>query len=196
MSDCGCEETEGLERKTLRTLLAINATMFVIEAAAGWFGDSTGLLADSLDMFADAAVYGVALYAVGRSASLQRKAAAASGVLQLALGVGVLADVVRRYGYGSEPVSGLMIGIGAVAFAANVACLMLLAKHREGGVHMRASWIFSTNDVLANIGVVVSGLLIRLTGSPLPDLVIGGLISALVIRGGIRILRDAKNEQG
>jgi Co/Zn/Cd efflux system component len=190
-SICGCDETEGLERRTLRTLLAINATMFAIEAIAGWLGDSTGLLADSLDMLADALVYGIALYAVGRSESLQTRAAAASGVFQLALGIGVLIEVWRRYQYGSEPLSVLMVSVGSLAFAANVGCLMLLAKHREGGVHMRASWIFSTNDVLANIGVIVSGGLVAATASPVPDLFIGAAISALVIRGGVRVLRDA-----
>jgi Co/Zn/Cd efflux system component len=172
-------------------LLAINATMFAVEAVAGWLGDSTGLMADSLDMFADASVYGMALYAVGRSPRLQTRAAALSGVMQLALGVSVLVDVLRRYQFGSEPVSALMIGVGAVAFAANLGCLLLLAKHREGGVHMRASWIFSTNDVLANIGVVASGALVAVSGSRAPDLAIGTVISILVVRGGVRILRDA-----
>lgn len=194
MSECGCgtEEAAGLERRALWMLLGINGTMFVGEAVAGWLGQSTGLLADSLDMLADASVYGIALYAVGRSRGLQATAATASGVLQIALGLGVVFEVVRRYLYGSEPVSALMMGVGTIAFIANVACLAILAKHRSGGVHMRASWIFSTNDVIANIGVVVSGGLVLLLGSRLPDLIIGGLISALVIRGGVKILWEAR----
>lgn len=195
MSGCGCEtgEAAALERKTLWALLGINATMFVGEAFAGWLGQSTGLMADSLDMLADASVYGIALYAVGRSRRLQTVAATASGVLQVVLGLAVLFDVGRRYLYGSEPVSALMMGVGAVAFAANVACLLLLAKHRGGGIHMRASWIFSTNDVIANVGVIVSGGLVLLLGSRLPDLIIGGLISAQVMRGGVQILREARS---
>lgn len=194
MSDCGCGsgEADKLERRALWMLLGINATMFVGEAVAGWLGQSTGLLADSLDMLADAAVYGIALYAVGRSSGLKITAATASGLLQIALGLGVLFEVARRYLHGSEPVSALMIGVGVIAFIANLTCLAILAKHRTGGVHMRASWIFSTNDVIANIGVVVSGGLVFLLGSRLPDLIIGGLISALVIRGGVRILREAR----
>src|SRR5690606_16760658 len=50
------------EGRTLRLLLAINAAMFALELIAGWIAESTGLIADSLDMFADAAVYGVALW--------------------------------------------------------------------------------------------------------------------------------------
>jgi len=194
MINCGgeLEEAAELERRTLWTLSAINGVMFIAEAMAGWWGESAGLLADSLDMLADASVYGIALYAVGRSRRLQANAATASGVLQIALGIGVLVEVVRRFLYGSEPVSTLMMAVGAIALVANVSCLMLIAKHREGGIHMRASWIFSTNDVIANAGVIISGGLVMYLGSPLPDLIIGAVISAVVLRGGVQILREAK----
>lgn len=197
VSGCGCdsEAAQSLERRTLRLLLWINAAMFVLEATAGWIADSTGLMADSLDMLADASVYGIALYAVGRSPLTQFRAGAASGYLQMALGAGVLVDVVRRSVYGSEPVSTMMMVFGGLALGANVTCLALLAKHRDGGIHMRASWIFSTNDVIANVSVIVSGLLVAVLGSRVPDLVIGLAIAALVIRGGVRILREARENR-
>src|SRR5690606_21954031 len=122
----------------------------------------------------------------------QAAAATASGLMQIALGAGVLLEVARRYLYGSEPSSALMTVTGALAFGANLLCLALLAKHREGGVHMRASWIFSTNDVIANLGVVASGALVALLDNRLPDLVIGAAVSALVVRGGLRILAEAR----
>jgi Co/Zn/Cd efflux system component len=197
MPGCGCEldESAALERTTLWRLLGINGVMFVVEGLVGWWGESTGLLADSLDMLADASVYGIALYAVGRSQGLQKGAASASGVVQIALGIGVLLEVVRRLLYGSEPVSSLMITVGVLALLANVTCLLLLAKHRRGGIHMRASWIFSTNDVIANLGVVVSGALVMYLGTRLPDLIIGAIISVVVVRGGVQILREAKSER-
>lgn len=197
MASCGCdpEVTERLERRTLTILLSINLTMFFVEGVAGWVADSTGLIADSLDMLADASVYGIALIAVGRSTDAQRRAGAASGYLQILLGLGVLVDVARRFIFGSEPVSELMMIVGAIALAANVTCLLLLAKHREGGLHMRASWIFSTNDVIANLSVIVSGGLVAILSSRIPDLVIGLAISALVIRGGVRILKDASSSR-
>lgn len=192
MTGCGCDdEVVGLERRTLWTLLVINAIMFAAEAVLGWLAESTALLADSLDMGADAAVYGVALYAVGRSRSLQASAATISGVLQIALGLGVLIEVARRSLYGSEPISLLIIATGLVALLANVVCLALIAKHRDGGMHMRASWIFSTNDVIANVGVVISGGLVMSLGSRVPDLVVGSVVAIIVLRGGVRIIRQA-----
>jgi len=194
---CGCEftATNAEERRTLIAVLVINASMFVFELAAGIWSESTGLVADSLDMFADASVYSVSLYAVGRQARIRQLAATASGVLQVGLGLLVLGQVIYRTVVGSEPISGAMIGVGAIALAANTACLKLLAKHRHGDVNLRASWVFSTNDVLANLGVILSGGLVWWTQSQLPDLLIGLVIAALVIRGGVWIVADASRER-
>ncbi len=177
------------EARTLWTLLVINAAMFVVELVAGWLAQSSGLIADSLDMLADATVYGLGLYAVGKAASTKLRAAHVSGLFQGALAVGVLVDVARRFVAGSAPEAPAMIGVSALALAANVTCLWLIAKHRDGGAHMKASWIFSTNDVLANVGVIVAGLLVAWTGSRLPDLVIGTVVGVVVLAGAVRILR-------
>lgn len=192
MTGCSCHvESTALERQTLRVLLVLNGAMFLVEAIAGWISQSTGLLADSLDMFADAAVYGTALVATGKSEVSKLRSAKVSGILQMALGAGVMLEVARRLALGSEPLSGMMIAVGLLALTVNVSCLCLLAKHRRGEVHMRATWIFSTNDVIANVGVILSGLLVMFFENRFPDLVIGGVVSVLVIRGGILILREA-----
>jgi len=196
MSHCDChEQAENItERSVLVTLLVINGFMFCAELILGIIADSTGLVADSIDMLADAVVYGVALYAVGRANSVKISAARWSGFFQIALACGVLADIIRRLVFGSEPHSWLMFGVGLVALAANVTCLVILSKHRKGDVHMRASWIFSKNDVIANVGVITAGLLVYFSGTRWPDLVIGLLIVFVVIRGGIQILKDAAGE--
>ncbi len=196
MSECGCEfeARDRLERQTLCWLLGINAALFVVEFGIGWLAQSTGLIADSLDMLADALVYGISLYAVGRAAVHKQQAARWSGYGQIALALLVLAEVVRRALSGSEPVSLLMMGMASIALAGNVACLLLIRKHRDGGVHMRASWIFSSNDVIANLGVIAAGALVWTFNSAWPDLVIGSLIAVVVLRGGMRILGEVAAE--
>lgn len=176
------------EAWVLKWLLGINAIMFFIELAVGFVAQSAGLIADSLDMLADAAVYSVALYAVGKAARAKLKAAHASGWLQLILAVGLLMEVVRRAFMGSEPVSVLMMGIGCLALVANVTCLVLIYQVRNSGTHMKASMIFSANDVLANVGVIVAGGLVALTESQTPDLVVGVIIGLVVLNGARRIL--------
>jgi cation diffusion facilitator family transporter len=182
------------QSKVLWILLAINGVMFLVELTVGWIAQSTGLIADSLDMLADATVYGIGLYAVGRSLRHKARAALASGWAQGLLGLLILVDIGRRALFGSEPVSILMMGMGILALAANTWCLVLIQKHREGEVHMRASWIFSKNDVIANSGVILGGALVWLTGSRWPDLVIGTLIALVVLRGALHIIADARSE--
>ena len=177
------------EARTLKLLLGINAAMFVFELALGIVAQSTGLIADSLDMFADAAVYGLSLYAVGRAASMKARAAHMAGWLQLLLALGALEEVARRFIFGSEPASMLMWAVGLMALAANVTCLVLVSRKRDLGAHMKASYIFSANDVVANLGVIAAGVLVAVTGSRYPDLVIGAVIGVVVLNGSRRILQ-------
>ena len=180
-----------LQASALKLVLSINAAMFVAEFAAGWFGQSTGLIADSFDMLADAVVYGLSLAAVSRIELGRAKTATISGVFQLTLGLGALAEVVRRYLTGSAPEPGYMIVVAGVALVANTICLRVIARHREEGVHMRASYIFSQNDVLANVAVIGSGILVAVTATPMWDLATGTGIGLLILSGGYRILRAA-----
>jgi len=194
LSPCDCHnQTKAIaQRKVLFTLLLINGVMFVIEFGVGLYAQSTGLIADSVDMLADASVYGIAILAVGQGTLAKARAAHISGVIQVLLAFGVIVDVVRRFLLGSEPHSTLMLLMGFAALLANLACLALLARHRKGEVHMRASWVFSRNDVLANLGVMIGGALVAAFHSPLPDLLIGAAIAAMVMHGGISIIRSAK----
>lgn len=186
------EGKESSEAKVLKILLVINAVMFVFEIVLGFISQSTGLIADSMDMFADATVYGVSLYAVGKSVLLQHKAARLSGFMQMFLAAFALWEVIRRFIFGSEPEPSFMIWVSLVALVANVTCLVLISRHREGGVHMRASQIFSANDVVANIGVLIAGVLVTVTSSRIPDLVIGLIIALIVFRGSVAILKISK----
>ena len=196
MSGCGCEVEikDASQKRVLYWLLGINAVMFFVEMTVGILADSTALIADSMDMLADAVVYGIGIYAVGKSILHKAKAAQISGYFQLLLGVIILIDITRRLFLGSEPVSSLMIGMGFIALIANVACLVIIRNHKNDEVHMRASWIFSANDVIANMGVIIAGILVVWLDSRIPDLVIGCIVSIVVLRGAWLILKDAKQE--
>ena len=146
-------------------------------------------------MFADAAVYAIALYAVGKLHSVKRRAAFVTGILQGALGLLIVGEVIRRFLYGSEPRSLVMMMVGAAALAANVSCLWLLRKQRRGEVHIRASWIFTKTDTLANLGTILGGGLVLVTRSALPDLIAAAAISLIVLYGSHKIIRDAGSER-
>lgn len=181
-----------IEARTLKTLLAINFSMFLFEIVLGLISESTGILADSIDMLADAFVYGISLYAVRRSSTMKNKAAIFSGVFQIVLAFSCLFEVIRRFIFGSEPMSFFMISVASTALIANTVCLFLVYQHKDGGVHMKASWIFSANDVIVNIGIIFAGIMVYITNSRYPDLIIGGIIALIVLRGALQILKIAQ----
>ena len=197
MSDCGCHPTgdDSPARRVLWIALGLNAAMAVIETVMGVRAESTGLLADALDMLSDASAYAIALLAVGRSASFKAGGARASGILLLLLGIGVLVEVGRRAIYGSAPDATPMMATAVLALVVNATVLILLRPSRHGEVHIRAAWIFTRADVVANLGVIVSGVLVAATGVRYPDLVVGAAIGVYVIKEAVEILREAREAE-
>lgn len=197
MSDCGCHSAvyDSPARRVLWIALGLNAAMAVIETVMGVRAESTGLLADALDMLSDASAYAIALLAVGRPASFKAGSARASGILLLLLGIGVLVEAGRRAIYGSEPDATPIMATAVLALVVNGTVLMLLRPSRHGEVHIRAAWIFTRADVVANLGVILSGLLVATTGVRYPDLVVGAAIGVYVIKEAVEILREAREAE-
>ena len=194
MGDCGCHHEAGTarERRVLRIALLLNATMALVGGVAGWFAQSTGLLADALDMLSDASAYAIGLLAIGRSARFKAIAAWLSGFALLVLGAAVLVEVGRRIVFGAEPLSGWMMGTALLSLAVNLTVLRLLAPMRSGEAHLRATWLFTRADVVANLGVILAGALVFWLASPYPDYVMGVLIGLYVIKEAAEILAEAR----
>lgn len=189
-SEIELDASDEQQRKLLVIVLAINFGLFVLEIVAGFAAQSMGLVADSLDMLADAIVYGLSLYAVGKAVTQKKRVARLSGYFQLFLAVFGIVEVIRRLlGAGDEPSFLLMIVISMITFTGNVIALLLLRRSQSQDVNMKASWIFTSNDVLVNISVIVAGVLVFATQSELPDLIVGAVVFCLVASGAFRILR-------
>lgn len=178
------------QKKLLWQVLAINLLFFVLEMATGLVSQSMGLIADSLDMLADSVVYGLALIAVGGSALLKKNIAKSAGVLQLILAVMGLIEVLWRFlGVEDAPAFAMMIGMSALALVSNVVCLYLLQKSQSKEAYMQASMIFTSNDVVVNLGVILAGVLVYVTESKYPDLLVGLVVFGIVAMGAVRIFR-------
>ncbi|WP_019197528.1 cation transporter [Afipia birgiae] len=194
-SEIELDASNAAERKTLLWVLGINFLQVIVAGLVGVLADSTGLLGAALDNLGDAGVYAVSIYAVGRTILAKVRVARLSGLLLIVLGLALLVEVLRRFFVGAEPI-GLAMIVTAIANAAtNLLCLRLLRSHRDQGVHLKASWIFTTNDMLANAGIVVSGAAVMFFRSPLPDLIIGLVVVGIVLKGGWDILKEAREAQ-
>ncbi len=198
MGDCGCYQTATTitERKALVIALMLNALMFVVGLIAGILAQSTSLIADALDMLADALAYSLGLFALNRNMRFKIIAATFSGGLLLILGIGVLMEVIQCAWLGSFPVSTVMITVACISLAVNLTVLLrLLNRFRNGEVHLHATWIFTRADVIVNLGVIVSGILVFLTHSRYPDLIVGFAIGLYVIKEAFEILNNARKAQ-
>ena len=187
------QDSERTASKALWTVLSINFLFFAIEITFGLISNSMGLVADSLDMLADSIVYGLSLIAIGGTIFLKKRIASIAGYFQIILALVGFFEAMRRFIFSQViPDHKLMIMISIFALVANVICLYILQKTKNEEAHMKASMIFTSNDIIINSGVIVAGVLVMLLNTNLPDLIIGLIVFQLVLQGAYRILKLGK----
>lgn len=175
------------ERRILVVALILNAAMFAAEFSAGLVAGSTALLADSLDMLADAMIYAMGLFALERASHWRARAALTSGLFQLLLGAGVAIEAVLKLSIDRLPDTSTMVLFGVLALIVNTISFVLLARFREGDINLRATWICSRNDMIGNVGVLIAAGLVMWLDSGWPDTIIGLIIAGVVIYSALKI---------
>ncbi len=194
MSDDQLEIRTASQRRILWIVLGLNMMLAFAFLMSGLSADSSALIANGLDNASDSIVYIITLLALSRPPIWKRAAARASGGLLILFAIGILFDVGRRFFNDPEPLGYTMMLMAVVAAAVNALCVWLLWKIQEAEVDVRAATTFSTNDFVANAGVLIGGGLVLWTGQAWPDLVVGLAVAAIALKGAISILQDAKSE--
>ncbi|MGM8929966.1 cation transporter [Salinicola halophyticus] len=184
-------QLRGAQAKVLYWVLGINGSMFVIEFVAGWLIGSTALLADSLDMFGDATVYILTLYALNRSDRTRASAALVKSLFMFVFGLAVIAEAIHKSVVGSVPEAGAMGIMGLLALAANTVCFIMLLRYRSADLNMRSTWLCSRNDLIANTSVVLAAVAVGVTGTVWPDVVVGLAIAALFLHSAWQVSTEA-----
>jgi cation diffusion facilitator family transporter len=198
--DCGCTgntdraENDPGYRRALWLVVALNLGFGVIEVVGGLVAGSQALLADSLDFLGDGTITLLGLLALGWAATARAKIAYAQGLFLLTLGIGVIGVAIWRAMTATAPEAELMGGIGLAALAVNVTAALILSRYREGDANVRAVWLFSRNDALANVAVIVAAGLVAWTDRAWPDLAVAAVIAALFLHSAFEILRSARAE--
>jgi cation diffusion facilitator family transporter len=198
--DCGCTgntdraENDPGYRRALWLVVALNLGFGVIEVVGGLVAGSQALLADSLDFLGDGTITLLGLLALGWAATARAKIAYAQGLFLLTLDIGVIGVAIWRAMTATAPEAELMGGIGLAALAVNVTAALILSRYREGDANVRAVWLFSRNDALANVAVIVAAGLVAWTDRAWPDLAVAAVIAALFLHSAFEILRSARAE--
>ena len=200
--DCGCDQqARALEnaagarrRRVLWTVLLINAVLFAGECAAALWAESSALLADSADNLGDMLTYAISLAVVGGALHRRARAAQVKGVIQVLFGIAILLEILRKLAVGFDPLPGIIVVAAAVALVGNLACLLLLTAERNHDINMKSVWLCSRNDVIGNLAVIATALLVATSGAIWLDLVVGAAMAALFLQTGFGVLTEARRE--
>lgn len=199
-SDCGCTgDTKRAEKdpayaRALWIVVILNLGFGVCEMLGGFIANSQALKADALDFIGDGSITLIGLLALGWTAHARARIALTQGLFLGALGIGVLAFAAWRAFNAVAPEAELMGGIGIVALIVNISAALVLSRFRNGDANVRAVWLFSRNDALANVAVIIAAALVGWTGRAWPDLVVAGVIALLFLHSAFEVIRRARTD--
>lgn len=181
-------------RRALWIVIGLNASMFVVEATAGFTAGSMALQADALDFLGDTATYALSLYVIGRAAHWRARAALLKGLSLAGFGIWVLGATLYQVFVNGAPEALTMSVVGVLALAANVASALILFRFRNGDANVRSVWLCSRNDAIGNVAVIGAAGGVLLTGSQWPDLVVAAIMASLFLWSAAQIVRQALDE--
>mgnify|MGYP001821303067 FL=1 len=182
-------------KRRLWIVIALNATMFVVEMTAGQVAQSQALKADALDFLGDALTYGISLAVIGASIRARTNAALAKGISLFLMGAWVFGSTVYRVFYVGVPEAEIMGIIGALALATNLASVFLLVSYKDGDANVRSVWLCSRNDAIGNVAVMIAALGVWGTASGWPDLIVAAVMAGLFLSSSFQIIRQALEER-
>lgn len=200
MAGCGCKnglKFDGVSSRykaILWIVIAINASMFVVEIGASLAADSMSLRADALDFLGDSLTYGLTLLAIGHSLRWRASAAMFKGLTLLLMGLWVLGSTLYRVLILGVPNGMIMGSVAMLAFAANMISVLLLLRYRDGDANVRSVWLCSRNDAIGNLAVMVAAVAVYYTQTQWPDLVVAFFMALLFLHSACLIIRQARSE--
>lgn len=181
-------------RKVLWIALVANALMFILEVGASWAAGSVSLLADALDFGGDAANYALSLFVLGMALQTRAKAALLKGISMGLYGLGVLAFASYSAFQGEVPSYTTMGVVGFMALSVNVGVAALQYRYRNGDSNMRSVWLCSRNDAIGNLAVLGAAVLVGVTQTAWPDLVVAAFMASLGLSSSVSVIRQARAE--
>jgi Co/Zn/Cd efflux system component len=161
-------------RRVVALVAMLNLGYFAIEFAIGRAIGSVSLFADSIDFLEDAAVNFLILVAVGWSERNRARVGMLLGALLLVPGITTLVTAWHKFQLPIAPDPRLLSWTGVGALAVNLFCALLLARYRHHrGSLTKAAFLSARNDALANVAIIVAGVVTAWAPSAWPDLIVG-----------------------
>jgi Co/Zn/Cd efflux system component len=198
-TDCCSHGTkfEGLStdyRRRLWIVITINASMFLVEMAAGALAGSQALQADALDFLGDAATYGISLAVIGTSIQIRARAAVLKALSLTTMALWVLGSTAYHVLILGIPRAEVMGIVGILALVANATSVLILMRYKDGDANVRSVWLCSRNDAIGNVAIMIAALAVWGTATKWPDLLVAAIMAGLFLNSSIQILGQSFRE--
>jgi len=190
-------------RRRLTLALGITTIVMLVELVGGALAGSLALLADAAHMLADVAALGLALVAAWfaqRPATPERSfgylrleilAALVNGAVLFAIAIGIGVEAWRRVNAPAAVNAGLLLGVAAIGFVANLAAAVVLHRGHQHSLNQKGAYLHVLGDLLGSVGALVAGGIILGSGWLLADPLISVLIGLLVLASAWRLVKES-----
>lgn len=187
--------SDRLFRHAILLVAILNFSYFGLELYVAFAIRSVSLLADSIDFLEDTVLNLLIIAALGWSLAWRARVGMALSIILLVPALSALGMAWNKLVAPIPPGPFALTVTGLGALAINLTCAFLLVRHRHhAGSLSKAAWLSARNDALANLAIIVAGILTAWTASIWPDLVVGLGIAAINVDAAREVWKTGANE--
>ena len=178
-------------KKILSTSLVIISSYMIIEFLGGYYFNSLALMADAGHMANDSLSLLLALIALFLNAQNQKRFALLNGTSLIVVAVWILVEAAERWQYPTTMLALPMLGVAITGLLVNIFVAWLMMKGDHENLNIKAAYLHVLADLFGSLVAIIAGLSAWLLNWQWVDLVASGILSLLVLRSGINIVRQA-----
>jgi len=194
------DHTHNHHGKKIGWAILINIGITVAEAVGGTLSGSLALLSDAGHNLSD--VISLGLSFLGEKLS-EKKAtrrhtfgfkrteiftALINSLSLVGIAFFIVMEALRRISSPPELSLWLMLGVATIGLLGNIFSMVILGK-KENNLNVKAAYLHLFYDAISSVAVIVSGLLIFLTGWVIADLAVSLLIAGMVLWSGLGVIK-------
>ena len=178
-------------KKILSTSLVIISSYMIIEFLGGYYFNSLALMADAGHMANDSLSLLLALIALFLNAQNQKRFALLNGTSLIVVAVWILVEATERWQYPTTMLALPMLGVAIIGLLVNIFVAWLMMKGDHENLNIKAAYLHVLADLFGSLVAIIAGLSAWLLNWQWVDLVASGILSLLILRSGINVVRQA-----
>ena len=178
-------------KKILSTSLVIISSYMIIEFLGGYYFNSLALMADAGHMANDSLSLLLALIALFLNAQNQKRFALLNGASLIVVAVWILVEATERWQYPTTMLALPMLGVAITGLLVNIFVAWLMMKGDHENLNIKAAYLHVLADLFGSLVAIIAGLSAWLLNWQWVDLVASSILSLLVLRSGINVVRQA-----